>query len=815
MTGLFRDLRLALRRITKNPSSSFAAVVAMALGIGLTASMYAVLDGVLLRGLPFEESERLLHLERNNLERGIESMEVTQHDFEDWSAQQTSFEDLAGFHDGTFNLADEGVPERYNGAWISASFLDLLRIDPIEGRAFEAEDEEPGAAPVVLLGYHVWQKRYGGERGVVGRSVRINSEPVTIVGILPQGFRFPINHDLWMPLVLETGDVPRGEGATLEVFGRLRDDVSLDQAASEMTLITRRLAEEYPETNEGVGAVLQAYLEEFIGEETRLLLGVMMTAVVLVLLIACFNVTNLLLGRAAGRGRELAIRSALGSGRFHVVLQVLLDALLIAGLGAVLGVGLAHLGVTALNNALAQSVQEFWIDIYLSPATLVFTVTIALAAALVAGFFPALQASRPDLNQVLHDSSRGSSSFRLGGVGRSLVVAEVALSCALLVAAGLMVRSVLAIHDYELYFDRENLLTARLGLFENDYPEEKDWTAFYDELRERVASHPGVDIAAISTVLPTETEIGAGFTWFERPDEVYERPREMPFARLVVASPGYFDALGVDVLAGRDIAESDRAEAPRVALVNEDFARKEWPGESPIGREIDLWMGQEEEDLDPAAGRATVVGLVPNLRFADFDNADDQQAIYVPMAQQPQRFAWVIARTRSDPVAFAGTLRQAVLEVDPNLPLYFVRSMEGVLAQTMFFNNLFGVLFSIFGLVAVVLASVGLYGVMAFGVTQRTQEMGIRMALGARRSEIQGMVLKQGIGRVAVGLAIGLVLAFGLGFVLRTFLFQIDPTDVATFVSVPFLLVTVAVLACIVPAQRAAGVDPIQALRYE
>ncbi|MEE8524251.1 MAG: ABC transporter permease [Thermoanaerobaculia bacterium] len=815
MGTLFRELRYAFRMLFKSPTSSVVAVITMGLGIGLTAGMYAVLDGIFLRGLPFEESHRLYHLERNNLERDIESMEVSQHDFEDWRAQQQSFEGLAGFTGGTVNLSDEGLPDRYTGAWISANFLDLVRVEPAIGRGFSAEHEQPGAESVILLSHHVWKKRYGGDPDIVGKTVRANAEPTTVLGVLPEGFRFPILEDVWLPLQLETAELERGEGTTLEVFGRLKDGVTLDRAAMEIATIAKRLEQEYPESNEGVGSVIKPYVDEYVGENTINLLTVMFAAVVLVLLIACFNVANLLIGRASRRSRELAIRSALGAGRWRTIAQVISEAGLISILGAAIGVVLAHFGVGALEAAVAQTDPPFWFQFTITGRVLGVTLAFAVASALIAGLVPALQATRTDVNRILQDATRGSTSFRLGRLSRVLVMLEVAISFALLVGAGLAVRSVLAANDLDLRFEGENMLTARMGLFEGDYPEEQDWVTFYERLRETLVGKAEVASAAIATVIPTDTQIGAGGHWYERPGETYENRWNMPWARWTVITPGYWDTLGVGLLAGRDFDVTDRDGAPAVAIVNEDFARKEWPDENPIGQRINVYLGEEEEAENPDAGWVEVIGMAPNLRFADFDNDDDQQGIYVPLAQNPVRFAWVVTRTRADPLGFADPLRRTVLEIDPDLPLYFVRSMDQVLEQTLFMPNLLWILFAIFGGSAVVLTCVGLYGVMAFGVTQRTQEMGVRMAFGARARDVLGMVLKQGLVQTAIGLLIGLVLAIGMAIFMSTFLYQVKPWDPVTFGGIPVLLLVVATLACLIPARRAATVDPIQALHYE
>lgn len=813
MHAFIRLLRYTLRQLAKHPGSSLIAVVTMALGISLTVAMFSILDGVMLKGLPFEQGDEIVAVWGTNPERDIRRSSISHHDLVELRAQQSSFEGLAGTTGGTFNLSDVGLPDRYDGTWISPNGFDLLGIKPLIGSGFTAAQELPGGERALILSYQVWQQRYGGDPDILGRGVRVNSEPATIAGVMPEGFQFPGETQVWLPLVLET-DKPRGvDDPTVNVFGRLRDGVTVDTAVSDLATLGRRLAEEYPKTNEGASFTAEPYVKSFLGEETILLLGVMMSAVGLVLLVACFNVTNLLLGRAFARGRELAIRSALGARRWRTVGLILTESAVIAVLGAALGLGLAHVALRVFNDALVVTDPPFWFDIALSGRVVLFATAVTAVAALLAGIVPALQASRNDVSQVLQDSVRGTTSWRLGWISRSLVVAEVAVSCALLVVAGLMVRSVVAIQSYDLKMDTSNLLIARAGLFEGDYPEESDWVRFFELAQERVAARPEVEVAAIGTVVPAETEIGAPRTRFERPGETYDAPFRMPLARLTAISPRYFEAIGVPILAGRDFTPADRDGSAAVAIVNQDFAAKEWPGENPIGQRINLWRGEEKEAEDP--GWVEVVGLVPNLRFAEFDNDDDQQAIYVPLSYQPPRFAWFVVRTHGDPLAFADTLRRTVLELDPNLPLYFVNSMDQVLQKTMFFPNLFATMFTIFGGVALLLGSVGLYGVMSMGVGQRTQELGVRMAFGARAIDLLSMVLRQGMRQVSVGIVLGLGLAVALASGLGVFLFQVNPRDPVTYVAIPLLLMSVAAMACLVPAGRASAIDPMEALRHE
>ncbi|NJL28885.1 MAG: FtsX-like permease family protein [Thermoanaerobaculia bacterium] len=400
-------------------------------------------------------------------------------------------------------------------------------------------------------------------------------------------------------------------------------------------------------------------------------------------------------------------------------------------------------------------------------------------------------------------------------MSRALVVLELAISCVLLVGAALTVITVVKANRYDLRFDTENLLVARLGLFEGDHPEAADWLRFYQQLEERLDGRSEVVSAAVGSVIPVDTAVPSGFTRYERPGEVYDDPQKMPYARLVAAGVGYFETLGVALVEGRDFTAADREDAAKVAIVNQDFARKEWPGQNAVGQRINLWRGAEAEAADSEAGWVEVVGVVPTLRWADFNDSEDQQGIYLPIAQEPRRFVWVVVRTRQEPLAFASVLRQTSSEIDPNLPLYFVQSMTQVIAKTMFFKNLLGTVFSVFGAIALLLASIGLYGVMAFGVARRTREMGVRMAFGARARDVLTLVLGQGLRQVAIGLGIGLVASLGLAQLLQSFLFQVEPRDPLVYALVVVMLTAVALLACAIPARRAASVDPIKALRWD
>jgi predicted permease len=826
MDTIVREIGYVVRRLVRSPTASFAAVITMALGIGIATGAYSIIDGLALRGVPFEESERLVALKRTHLSGPWRASSVPEQDFVDWRDQQQSFEALIGYRTGSVNLRDtvpgESVlPKRYNGAWVSPGFLDLLRVDPLLGRGFTSGDAETGADPVVLIGHLVWQQDYGSASDIVGRTIRVNGRPATVVGVLPKDFRFPISQEIWLPLALEAHAVPRGEGRYLQVVARLKDGVSLKRAAQEMSTIAQRLGDGYPETNEGMGISTRSYVDHlvssYLGDDGWLMLiAAFCLPALFVLLIACVNVTNLLLGRAAARSQELAIRVALGSGRLRTMSQVLTEAGVLSMAGAALGTLLAYYAVRAFNVSMT-AVEElpYWVKFEINGRVLVAVISISICSAFISGVLPALRASRTDLTEMLHDGARGATGFRLGWLSRSLAVSALALSCALAVAGALSVRSTLAAQNHELRFDTSNILTARIGLAEGIYEDEDGLLRLYEQIRERVVARPEVVTAAIGTVVPTDTQLAAARTRYKRPGENYQGWWEMPVARSAVVSPGYFDAFDVDLLAGRDFSSADRDGAPLVAIVNEDFASREWPGKNPVGQRVHLYMGREREATDPDAGWAEVVGLAPNLQFFDFSNEDDQHGIYLPLAQHPRRSTLIIARTRTEPTAFTDMLRRTVQEVDADLPIFFVRSMDQVLGATLTYHRIISLTFVVFGMMALVLAAVGLYGVTFVTVTQRIPEMGVRMALGAHPQDVIRLVLKDGFKKTAIGLAVGLALGWGLAKSLESVLFQVRPEDPLTFTAIPAFLLAVSLLAYLVPAWRASRVNPVEVLRSE
>lgn len=810
MDAILSDIRQAVRGLYKNPSVSIIAVAALALGIGFTTVMFSIVYGALYRGLPFEGADAIMHLERANPTEGIESMEVTIHDYRDWRDRQRSFEHLAAFYQGTVNIRGTERPERYEGAFMTANSFDVIGVQPILGRSFREDEEQPGAPQVALIGYRVWQERYGGSRDVLGQQVTINGEPGQIIGVMPEGFEFPILEEVWVPLRLDHVALPRGDGQSLEAFGNLADGVTVDRALTEFAGIASQLSAEYPETNEGVTVRIKPYTEEFVGEEEEGILLSMLFTVVMVLIIACANVANLLLARASARSRDLAIQTAMGASRWRVVRQMLAEAGVLAAAGALLGSVIAWFSITAFDNAVSATDPPFWLDFALDGPIFLFVVGITAVAALAAGGIPALKASGPDVNSVLKDESRGSSGMRIGRLSRTLVIAEIAMSMALLVASGLMVKGVVNLNNEDYGFPTENIFTARVGVFEERFPDAASRLRFWEDIEQRVAQLPGVHAAAMTGSLPGTGSFGARFSL---DGESYEADRDLPIVRFAAVTPGFAETFEFEASQGRWLETTDNAEAPEVIVVNESFVERHFAGGDALGRRVRFGGVSSENEWKE------IVGVVPNHRMEGVGDPGQEEidvpGAYVPLAQYDLRFVSIAARTDGEPLNLSADVRDAVGAADADTPIYFVQSLEQAMEQNLWFYRIFGNLFLAFGLAALFMASVGLYGVMSFSVTHRVGEMGVRMALGASGRQVTGLIIGQGLAQIAVGLVLGtglaLLVARGLAFIM----YQVNPWDPATFLGVLAVLVLTGLGASWVPARRATRVDPMVALSAE
>jgi predicted permease len=801
---MFRDLRYGFRLLARNPGLALFAAVAIALGIGSTTTMFSISHG-LLRDLPFHEPDRLIYVFRDRVARNRLNIRLNAHEFRNWREAQTTLEGLAGFADYDMDLAGtEGRPQRVAAAAVTANVFPALKVRPVLGRGFLPEDERPGAEPIAILGHQLWQERYGGDPAIAGRTIRLNGRQRTIVGVMPEDFQFPYEQALWIPLELDPSSEPTGN-RYISAFGRLREDVRLEAVRAEFAVLARHLELAYPESYEGTSTRVSIYKEHIVEKEDALLMNIMVAVVAFVLLVACANVANLLLVRAASRDREVAIRAALGASRKALITQTLAEALAIAALGGTLGIGLAQLGVTFFNRALVDQIPFFWMRVAVDPTVLSFCFVLILAATILAGLGPALKATGVDMNEVLKDASRGSS-LRLSRFSRTLVVAEVALSCGLLTVAGLMVRGVLIQTASELEFATGSVLTARVQLRPADFPDPADIKRFHGELQERLEGRPEVLGAAIVSRPP-----GAGnydTQRFQMEGESYERDQDLPWAAQVVIAGDFFRALDVQLLAGRGFSTVDHAESEPVAIINQRFARLYFPGQDPLGQRIKVGT------LDSESPWRTIVGVAPNLAMAG-RRTRGSEGIYLPFSQNTRRAMSVLLRTAGDPLALAPVVRDEVAAIDPNLPVYEVDSLARLISENTAPERTFAVLFLIFGLAGLVLATVGLYGVMAFLARRRTREIGIRMALGADARRILWLMARSGLIQLTLGLAIGVALAALLAPAMREILFDANPWDWKIYTLIALVLAATGVAASLAPALRASRVDPMETLRYE
>ncbi len=812
MSSILKDLKFGARALLRMPGSAAVAVVVLAMGIGLCSFMFSVLYGIYFRGIDVPDPDRVFLVYETALERNQTRRNVPIQDFADWRERQTSFEGLLGTYGGTVNVAGADEPVRFSGGFVSANAFTVLGVEPILGRGFAEGEDRPGSPPHLVLGYAAWRDRYGGDPSVLGREVRVNGEPATILGVMPEGFEFPNNTEVWVPLRDDPLATARGEGRYLTVWGRLRDGVTRELAAQEMASIASRLEQEHPEVNRGIGTSLYTPVEANMEPALNLVFGAMMFAVLCVLLVACANVANLLLARAAMRTKEAGVRVALGGRRLRVMLPFFAEALVLAALGAVLGVDIAYVGVAWFDQVTdpSRTGRPWFMQFRVDLPILAFVVGLTGLTALVAGLLPAVQVSRSDVSAVLKDESRGSSSLRVGRMSRWLVTAEVALSCALLVGAGLMTKSIVRLGNAEYAFRTGDLLTARVGLFAADYPDRDARRRFWDDLLAELDALPQTSEVGLTSHLPFggSSRMRIGFEGVE-----YADPTDQPAVNRAIVTPGYFAALGVETTAGRGFVEQDDLGSERVAIVNQPMVERYFDGRSPIGRRF-------REGTSDTLPLVTVVGVVSDLNMAggqpegtpDFEPA----GYYVPLGQSDASFLSIAAGARGgDALALTGEVRSAVRRIDPDLPIYNVFSQAEVVDRGVWFYGVFGTVFIVFGAAALFMASVGLYGVLSFAVSRRTQEMGIRIALGAASGDVVRLVARQGLGQLAIGLGIGLALAFGVTRVIGLLMYDVDPQDPAVFAGVLGVIVAVGMAAAVFPALRATGVDPVRALRSE
>lgn len=804
MEKLLQDIRFGIRMLAKSPAASMTAVVALALGISVCTVMYSIVYGCLLRGLPVMGSNRVMYLVETNVSRDVERVSVPLHDYLDWQAQQTSFEQLGAYYFGTVNISGNDRPERFNGAFVTANTLTILGIRPLLGRLLLEGEDHPAAEPVVVLGFSVWRDRYDSDPEIVGKTIRANGEQTTVVGVMPEGFEFPGFQKLWLPIRLDPLQLDRRGGTGLTVFGRLRSGVSLDAAQAELTSIAARLESEHPQVNAGIGARIQPFAYQFLGTGEGVFgLWLMQGAVFLVLLIACANVANLLLSQAFDRGREVAIRTALGASRWRIISQVLTEVGILATCGGILGLALAYIGVDLFHASVVDNPPPFFMVIAIDRPILQFVLGVVLTSTLLAGIFPALQASGGNLHQILADESRGSSSFRLGKVSKGLVVVQIAFSCALLMGTGLMIKSIMNLDQADYGFDPDAVFTAGVSLFEADYPSVESRRQFFSELHRELSSIPGVTDATLAQALPVQR---VGLSRIAIQGDSYPTEADYPRARVTAITPGYFRTFDAEVLEGRDFVDADDFASLPVVIVNLSFVDQFFPGQDPLGRR--LRVDRQGSELV----WMTVIGVVPDLYMGGYLN-EEPAGMYTPLSQGDTRTVNIALRSEEPPLSLAPMVRDEVMALDPDLPVYAVGTARTGIKDQTWVYWVFGGLYAILGFVALFLAAVGLYGVMSFATRRRTPEVGIRMALGARGSDVVRLIVRQGLTQVVLGLGLGIGLAMWLSFMMAGMLFETEPFDPAIFLVIIATLAGTAMFACWLPARRASRVDPLEALR--
>lgn len=807
---LGQDFRQALRTLGRRPGVTASGVLALGLGIGLTTLMMCVLYGAAFRPLPVPDGQRIIHLEQEDRERGIQSQPVSLHDLADWTARQSSFEDLGGFYTGSFYLTGGDRPERLFGGWVTTNTFEILRAAPLAGRGFLTGDGIPGAPLVVVISQQVWAARFGGEEDVIGRTVRVNGEVATVVGIMPEGMGFPYWQDAWIPIREDLLTMARGEGPNVEVFGRLRDGLSLEQARAQFRDISDQLARDFPETNEGLQAVLELYTRSYLRPEAGAGALLLFLAVLGVLAIACFNVANLLLAQAVARIRDLAIRVAVGAGRRRVVSMVLQEALILSAMGAVLGTGLAVLGVETIDRQLLATATfppPFWMDFRVDGPILLFVIGITGLSALASGVLPALRASRTDPHALLQDDHRSGVSIRMGRLSRFLVTAELVVSAALLVASGHMVMDVAQAQEAQYSYPVDDVLTARVGLFDGFFPTLDSRLEFFQRLQRGLEESPGILGAGLTSTLPG---VEARRSTFSLQSQEYGGEQELPRARFAGVSPGFFHALEVPVLSGREFTVEDDADTELVALVNQSFVERYFQGVEPLGQQVRA--GGMEDD----GSWLTVVGVVPDLNMdGALEPAGAPEGIYWPLAQGDLRFVNLAIRTQGDPSAFVSRLRREVMALQGDTPIFFARTLRGAINTNLLDYILISGLVLAFGLSAFLMASVGLYAVTSFLAAQRIRELGLRLALGADPGDLVGLVFKRGLRQVLLGLTLGVALAAVVRQISGGVGLEVSPWSIPVTLTVCLTLGGTGLWAVLTPARRAAQVDPMKVLREE
>jgi putative ABC transport system permease protein len=807
--SLAADLKTAGRSLRQSPGFALFATLALAVGIGLTLYMFGAINAFVLRPLPFKDADRLVHVEMADPTEDEDSLEVPYPDFLEWRPAVSSASDLAAFYEGTLNLADQGDPERLDGVFTTGELFDVLGVQAELGRTLTAADSLPGAPAAVVLSRLVFERRYGSDPSVLGRAVRVNGRPATIVGVMPESFRFPQRTEAWATIAESAASAPWRDALSVEVVGHLTPGSGTAALAAELDAVIARLLARDGSRPKGWKSMVKPFAEEFVGRETRRELGLMFFAVVLVLLIACANVANLLYARGVGRQRDLAVRAALGASRRRLVIFGLAESLVVSLVAAGIGLALAQWAgrwtMSSLRTNEDMSIPS-WVEFSTDARSVIFTLAVALISALAAGLAPALAGSRPDVQKELRGAGRGASGKSHRGL-RALVVTQIALCCGLVTCAGLAARSISKLADVSLGVDGTKILGGRVAMFEERFPDEAQVLDFYRRAEERMRQLPGVVAATVTSSLPG-TFVGGGRIEIE--GQAAGEARR--FAQVARVAPSYFEALGVSLVAGRPFADTDDADSEPVAIVNRRFAERYFGKEDALGRRFRLASsGDAAAEPEPWL---RVVGVSPDLLQDEIDDGSEP-TFYQPMAQEVPRFAFLAVRTAGDAAALKTPLQKAVTELDPDQPVYFLRTLDEWAAIVRWSNRFLAGLYAVFAFAGLALAAIGVYGMSAYSVAQRTAEIGVRRALGAVDGAVVQLVSSRSAKDLAWGLGIGLVLAVGLAKQVAGMFYGVEAFDLPTFALVPVVLAAAVALATLVPVRRALGIEPAAALRQD
>ena len=805
MNTLLHDIRYGVRMLLKHKGFSAVAIIALGLGIGANTAIFSLVNGVLLRPLPFPNSDRIIYFEGKNPAAGITDSNISYLDFTDWSQQTDLFASTAAYWTGNADLSGDGAePEAVPRAGVTTGFFSVLGVQPVLGRALVPEDDKPasfsgGRGTVAIISHGLWKRRFGSDPAIIGRVVQMKSRPLTVIGVMPPGFEYPEQTQIWVNSAVNLSEEPRDNRAW-SAIARLNSNVDLKQAQTRVSGINARLDKQFHETNKGWDVSLWTLHERLVREVKPSLLA-LLGAVGLVLLIACANVANLLLARSAARQKEIAIRAAMGASRTRVLRQMLTESILLSAIGGIAGLILSIWLTDVLMSMLPEGAPRLE-HIGIDYRVLAFALGVSALTGILFGIVPALQASKLDVTSALKQGGRSGEGHRRTSARSLLLIGEVALSLMLLVGAGLLIKSFLRLQEIRPGFNAHNVLIANLALPYPKYQYEQ-FEEFFRQLKERLEAAPGVQAAGGSMNLPLNASgyaIGRGFIPEGRPFTVDEN-RDAMFSSI---TGDYFRALQIPLLSGRTFELRDNADAPKVVIINETIAKRHFGSPAvAIGKRLSIW--RDEKFM------REIVGVVGDTKTGSLTGEGVAQ-IYVPNAQARENFMGLVIRTAGDPAAFTTTLRREVQALDKDQPIYNVRTMDDVVANSLGTRRVSMQLFAVFAIAALLLAAIGIYGVMAYTVTQRTQEIGIRMALGAQRSDVLGLVVRQGMTLAAIGVVAGLAGAFSLTRVMASLLFNVRPDDPTTYLAISFLLIVVAFLACYLPARRAAKLDPMIAL---